>query len=487
MILIYGNGQFLKSQTDSIDWSVVSAIVDKNASSNEKYQEVDVILPEQINQYSYHSIFIFIFTSSVLEEIIYELIHIYQIPKVLISPWYRLYINPENIFTRELDFFNKSVNTNQINSILDLNCPNLSNYYLTSSNLTHNWKINIDGFFQGVDQQSNISPIFYRDIYFSINELKKNYDLALITDWNDTVDIAYSVLGNSFKHTLVYINYDMSYDGSWQKKRLRIYNAIKKHATLKTYFSEHGLILLGKRKPIHPINLDLSIFVVLHKSYNVPSSDLYHPLCVGNYFHPEYHSEQQGENVAHLNPVINECTGIYWIWKNTNSTYVGLNHYRRYFYNDDLHFKENILEKETAYEYLKSYDLILAKSDPFETSVLEQLKGTIEDKSLFDHIYEKFRTEISTYQKDYVSSFDQVMNGFNFFRCNLFITKRSIFNEYCEWLFSFLLPIANNTDLSDYQGTIDGRIIGYFAERMLTVWLFKQSYSIVELPYTIDD
>ena len=44
-----------------------------------------------------------------------------------------------------------------------------------------------------------------------------------------------------------------------------------------------------------------------------------------------WRSDREGESIADLNPYINECTGLYWIWKNAQEDYVGLCHYRRYF------------------------------------------------------------------------------------------------------------------------------------------------------------
>ena len=74
MILIYGNGELLKIKSKLIDWSKVSAIVDKNTSIFTTHHQVDIIKPESINNYSFHSIFIF--SISKFEEIKFELIHI---------------------------------------------------------------------------------------------------------------------------------------------------------------------------------------------------------------------------------------------------------------------------------------------------------------------------------------------------------------------------------------------------------------------------
>lgn len=479
MILIYGNGKFLKNKSKQIDWSQVAAIIDKNATPNEKYHQVDVLKPKQIHRYDFHAIFIF--SNIYFEEIKCELIYQHDIHEKIIFSWKCLLEDAKDIFSLELPFFKKIIEEYKINSILDLNFPRLSKYILTKSNLHECNLSKIDGFY---NTTLTSNQVLYDDIYSSANELSKAYDLALILEWNNQIDASYPMFCNHVKYILVYLTYNPPYDVTWQQNLKHISEKLSEVASVKTYFTECGLILIAKSKSLTKIDFDLHIFVVLHKKFKVMSDETYRPICVGNsYKNASYLDEHIGENIAHLNSKINECTAIYWIWKNTNSAYVGLNHYRRYFYHDDLQFKGNYLTKEKTQELLHSYNLILAKSNPFPICVREQLKGTIEDKELFDLVYNRFYEEIKLQQNNYADAFLSVMNGNNFFRCNIFVTKRSIFNKYCEWLFSFLLPIAEEIDLSKYKG-IDSRIIGYFAERMLTVFLFKQDYSLIELPYT---
>ena len=66
--------------------------------------------------------------------------------------------------------------------------------------------------------------------------------------------------------------------------------------------------------------------------------------------------------------------------------------------------------------------------------------------------------------------------------CNLFVTKRNILNAYCEWLFSFLIEAAEAIDISGFD-SYSKRVIGFFAERMWTVWVSRQDIKIKELPF----
>ena len=59
----------------------------------------------------------------------------------------------------------------------------------------------------------------------------------------------------------------------------------------------------------------------------------------------------------------------------------------------------------------------------------------------------------------------------------MFMAKKSIFNKYCEWIFSFIIDVVNKIDLSNYTG-YNRRIIGMFGEYMLTIWLMKNNYTV---------
>lgn len=92
---------------------------------------------------------------------------------------------------------------------------------------------------------------------------------------------------------------------------------------------------------------EINIYVVMHKEYQVRCDELYQPICVGKFYqNKDYLTETAGENISYLNDKINECTALYWIWKNTNSEYVGLNHYRRYFYNNGVQSDSNFWIKK---------------------------------------------------------------------------------------------------------------------------------------------
>ena len=94
------------------------------------------------------------------------------------------------------------------------------------------------------------------------------------------------------------------------------------------------------------------------------------------------------------------------------------------------------------------------------------------------------RKYIQQAQPDYLDALDYVLNSKSFYRCNMFVTRRNIFDAYCKWLFSFLIDATEEFLSKADLGTTPPkrrRVMGYFAERMLTVWLLKNRLRINEL------
>ena len=168
------------------------------------------------------------------------------------------------------------------------------------------------------------------------------------------------------------------------------------------------------------------------------------------------------DNISHLNPYLNEITALYWIWKNTSHTTLGFCQYRRFFTtaDDKIFSYDKILTADAALKILERYDIIVAKI------YIGRLQR------------ELIRTD------DYLDAFDYVLNSKSFYRCNMFVTRRNIFDAYCKWLFSFIIDATEEfLQAADLETTPPKRrrVMGYFAERMLTVWLLKNRLRIHEL------
>ncbi len=223
------------------------------------------------------------------------------------------------------------------------------------------------------------------------------------------------------------------------------------------------------------------IYVVTHKDYPFQLLQGYKPICVGGYSNNGWSADSEGESIARLNGCINELTAVYWIWKNTRTKIVGVSHYRRFFCDNEVACYENPLRMESAEEYIKEYELIVnQRTLDSSLTIEEELKCPLSEKA-FNDGYFMITENLKKYQPEYLNDYYEVMSNHTLCYYNMFVTTWDIFDAYCKWLFSFLIPAAEEFDVDAYEGQ-DKRTIGFFAERMLSVWLHHNPLKIKSLP-----
>ncbi|MCI7612881.1 MAG: DUF4422 domain-containing protein [Selenomonadaceae bacterium] len=253
------------------------------------------------------------------------------------------------------------------------------------------------------------------------------------------------------------------------------------------------------RKVEHRSNT-IGLYVIAHKEFCNAKLFINNPYGYKLFFTGEnsaylgirYHCEYEmleNDNIADFNLLINECTAIYWMWKHSKVDIIAINHYRRFWKkegNSD-NIINNIVHADDIQKYLSEYDLIV--NEPFVreeyNGICDQLYETIDDVA-FEEGWNIMLDVIREKQPDYLVYFRQVMEGCIFYPCNMFATRKEIFDEYCEWLFSFIVDAAKRIDVSNYDD-YSKRVIGFFAERMLTVWLMAHNYKIKTLPMVLLD
>ncbi len=227
------------------------------------------------------------------------------------------------------------------------------------------------------------------------------------------------------------------------------------------------------------------IYVVAHKEYDIYHSNIYQTIWVGkqqNMLMRKYGAglcDDTGDNISYKNSCYNEMTALYWIWKNTNDDITGLCHYRRYFY-CPFHdgFFKTPLSKWYIKKYLMSYDIILQKKADYKELTLKEHYIANLPEAGFNICREK----LSLYDPDCLCSFDEVMKWHGMHSCNMFISKRKLVEDYCEWVF----PLLKEIDAAiDYTGWNDyeKRTPGMLAELLLNVFVYCKGIRIKELPF----
>ncbi|MDU7961288.1 MAG: DUF4422 domain-containing protein, partial [Streptococcus sp.] len=71
---------------------------------------------------------------------------------------------------------------------------------------------------------------------------------------------------------------------------------------------------------------------------------------------------------------------------------------------------------------------------------------------------------------EYSAAFTTVCNRTWAHMFNMFVMRRDLYNQYCEWMFSILAELEKRVDISGYDA-YESRIYGFVSEILLDVWL----------------
>ncbi len=257
-------------------------------------------------------------------------------------------------------------------------------------------------------------------------------------------------------------------------------------------------------------HLSIKVYVFYYKNGSILKTDpIYKPIMAGNAILSENRTmpgDDTGENISEKNPYYSELTGIYWVWKNTKQDITGSCHYRRFFTaqpepflykvkrllfypaglykkrhgliytkNTDL-FVPKILNNLELNDILNTYDAILPQARKLKYSVETHYRRYHDMNDL--NLLESILTEK---HPEYLEAFREVLLSKRLYANNMFILKDEQFQEFMTWWFDLLFEFERRIDLNNYTD-YQRRILGFMAERLLTVWFKKKQLNCIELP-----
>ena len=228
----------------------------------------------------------------------------------------------------------------------------------------------------------------------------------------------------------------------------------------------------------------IKIIIATHKKYKMPEDKIYLPIQVGAEGKDElgYQKDNEGENISLKNPYYCELTGLYWAWKNLNADYIGLSHYRRHFFGlkktpkkEEEKFKA-LLTKEQANDILERVDIILPKERKY---YIENLYAHYEHTLYGEHLEETEKIIKEKYP-EYLAEFNKLHKRTSAHMFNMFIMKKDLLNQYCEWLFDILFELEKRIDVTKYD-SFHARFFGRVSELLLDVWINTNNYKYEEV------
>lgn len=241
---------------------------------------------------------------------------------------------------------------------------------------------------------------------------------------------------------------------------------------------------------------DIKLFVCCHQPTEVPKHPLLVPIQVGaaladNHFQGFLYDDT-GDNISVKNRSYCELTAQYWAWKNVDADYYGFFHYRRYLYPDTEAKRPYWIERKAEIalldklgyknfaDIIRQYDLILPMGENMHISVREHYA-----KASFHHGRDMELAEEIVEKKfpKYKQALEKHLSGTVCYFGNIFIMQKTVFQDYCRWLFPVLKEFDRRVDISGY-GLQEMRVDGYLAERLLGIYrIYRQNdLKILELP-----
>ncbi len=252
----------------------------------------------------------------------------------------------------------------------------------------------------------------------------------------------------------------------------------------------------------HAMSRSLCIICVIHKPAALPVANYLRPVQVGKAFNAwdsGFDTDNSGDNISHLNPVVNEVTALYWFWKNSvYSKYdmVGLCHYRRFFMKRKCWSKKGLFEMSLpdfeskegrtdlaayASKLLEQYDIITAKP----SKAVTREGKPISIKEQFGHYHEAsdwevLKNVIQDIYPDQLNSFLQFEQENRFNQLNMFMARKEFLDEYMNWLMPLMFALVER--LPARTDPYQKRAAGFISERLFSFYLFHKKLNTYWLP-----
>lgn len=266
--------------------------------------------------------------------------------------------------------------------------------------------------------------------------------------------------------------------------------------------------------------LKIRIVVCYHKDSAIITNNVYLPLQVGRALSNKklpIQGDNTGDNKSSLNGLYCELTGLYWAWKNLDSDYIGLCHYRRIY--SFITFKDSVkyLINRTRYYFKKiaayfrgpcynvmgfiyykqsnNQDAFLQISSDFSSDLENYLENNRETLALtlkrvkignltchyfFGVVSGIVHLDIvkSLVMKKYSYLYkylDDTLNSNSLHCANMVIMRKDVLNDYCTFLFDILDShidyCVENSIIISKDEKIISRLSGYLGEILTSTYI----------------
>ncbi len=183
------------------------------------------------------------------------------------------------------------------------------------------------------------------------------------------------------------------------------------------------------------------------------------------------------DNISSRNRRYSECTAMYWIYKHIDTSYVGIEHYRRRLDISDSKYSSLM---DDNVDIITTVPMIMKHAaDPSRSLNIEEhyrLTHYAADWDLFMDILKQHHPDDLDYACECFSEYP-------FHPCNINVFRSEIYKEFCEWAFplcdEFYRRSPEKTDVFQH------RDVGYIMERLSHLFVMQMKRtgkSVFEAP-----
>ena len=218
----------------------------------------------------------------------------------------------------------------------------------------------------------------------------------------------------------------------------------------------------------------IKIFVATHKAFDkIYQDEVYNPIHVGKKLSNTdlgYIGDNTGDNISEKNQYYSEMTAQYWAWKNVHKVeFIGFCHYRKY-------FETTFTEQNVEDIFKDGIDVVMAGPVVRNFGRLDFLKEFMSSEDIAIMLY-----VVKKKYPDYYQTVSEYAYGYKDYPMNMFVCRKSLFDEYAKWIFSILFECEKYIKLSPYSRA--RRIYGYIAEFLMPVYFIHNRCKIKCINY----
>lgn len=245
---------------------------------------------------------------------------------------------------------------------------------------------------------------------------------------------------------------------------------------------------------------------------------IYHPILCGSCYAEKllrtgFERDDTGDNISNRRMTFCEVTIQYWMWKNVQTDYYGLCHYRRYLaFKTPRAVKSNqyghlmaaypfrhtqkaygLLNPDSMTKVIESCDILAAKpADVSKMKTPQGYKHTVKEHwAAHDNLFIKAELLdmlldlIDEYAPQYSADAREYYSSDKIWGFNCYVMQKKAFCELCEFQFPILFELEKRLDMTGYTKTMR-RSPGFASEILYGIFLYhhqkKQDYVIKTLP-----